>query len=150
MGGAQPLAAVMAGAHCIAIEVQESRIEKRLETRYLDRRATSIDEALEIIQTANKPTSVGLLGNAAEIVPEMLAAEFGPTHSPTNQRSRPGQRLLPGRLDRRQMAGHARARSGRGCRCRAIQSRATSRRCSPFKEMGIPTFDYGNNIRQEA
>ena len=49
MGGAQPLAAVMAGAHCIAIEVQESRIEKRLETRYLDRRATSIDEALEII-----------------------------------------------------------------------------------------------------
>src|SRR2546421_3614174 len=48
MGGAQPLAAVMAGAHCIALEVQESRIEKRLETRYLDRRATSIDEALEI------------------------------------------------------------------------------------------------------
>ena len=49
MGGAQPLAAVMAGAHCIAIEVQESRIEKRLETRYVDQRATSIDEALEII-----------------------------------------------------------------------------------------------------
>src|ERR671917_1560829 len=49
MGGAQPLAAVMAGAHCIAIEVQESRIEKRLETRYLDRRAGSLDEALEII-----------------------------------------------------------------------------------------------------
>src|SRR5438034_11840807 len=66
MGGAQPLAAVMAGAHCIAIEVQESRIEKRLETRYLDRRATSIDEALEIIRNAAEPTSVGLLGNAAE------------------------------------------------------------------------------------
>src|SRR5512142_1079975 len=73
MGGAQPLAAVMAGAHCIAIEVQESRIEKRLETRYLDRRASSIDEALEIIGTASEPTSVGLLGNAAEILPEMLA-----------------------------------------------------------------------------
>ncbi|HWU92038.1 MAG TPA: urocanate hydratase, partial [Sphingomicrobium sp.] len=72
MGGAQPLAAVMAGAHCIAIEVQDSRIEKRLETRYVDRRATSIDEALEIIRTATEPTSVGLLGNAAEIVPEML------------------------------------------------------------------------------
>src|SRR5215813_6141797 len=52
MGGAQPLAAVMAGAHCIAIEVQESRIEKRIETRYVDRRATSIEEALEIIRTA--------------------------------------------------------------------------------------------------
>src|ERR1700754_84907 len=61
MGGAQPLAAVMAGASCLAIEVQESRIEKRLETRYLDRRATSIDEALEIMQAATEPTSVGLL-----------------------------------------------------------------------------------------
>ena len=50
MGGAQPLAAVMAGAHCIAIECQESRIEKRLETRYLDRRATTIDEALEMLR----------------------------------------------------------------------------------------------------
>ena len=56
MGGAQPLAAVMAGAHCIAIECQESRIEKRLETRYLDRRAASIDEALEIISGASEPT----------------------------------------------------------------------------------------------
>src|SRR5678810_1209012 len=78
MGGAQPLAAVMAGAHCIAIEVQESRIEKRLETRYLDRRATSIDEALEIIRTATEPTSVGLLGNAAEIIPDMLARGIRP------------------------------------------------------------------------
>ena len=62
MGGAQPLAAVMAGAHCIAIECQESRIEKRLETRYLDRRATSIDEALEIIakRDANRPASACL------------------------------------------------------------------------------------------
>src|SRR6187397_3165684 len=56
MGGAQPLAAVMAGAHCIAIEVQESRIEKRLETRYLDRRASSIEEALAILGAAKEPT----------------------------------------------------------------------------------------------
>src|SRR5437763_3730588 len=82
MGGAQPLAAVMAGAHCIAIEVQESRIEKRLETRYLDRRATSIDEALEIIRTATEPTSVGLLGNAAEILPEMLKRGIRPDALP--------------------------------------------------------------------
>src|SRR5881397_3385357 len=92
MGGAQPLAAVMAGAHCIAIEVQESRIEKRLETRYLDKRATSIDEALEVIRTATGPTSVGLLGNAAEILPEMLKRGIKPNaltdqtsaHDPAN------------------------------------------------------------------
>src|SRR5437867_458369 len=92
MGGAQPLAAVMAGAHCIAIEVQESRIAKRLETRYLDRRATSIDEALEIIRGASEPTSVGLLGNAAEILPEMLKRGIRPdaltdqtsAHDPAN------------------------------------------------------------------
>src|SRR5215207_6226973 len=58
MGGAQPLAAVMAGAHCIAVEVQESSIEKRLATRYVDHRATSIDEALDIIAKATEPTSV--------------------------------------------------------------------------------------------
>ena len=152
MGGAQPLAAVMAGAHCIAIEVQESRIEKRLETRYLDRRATSIDEALEIIRTATEPTSVGLLGNAAEILPEMLDARHPArrAHRP-DQRPRSRQRLLPGRLERRQMAGDARARSRRRRRSRAASRwRATSRRCSPIKEMGVPTFDYGNNIRQEA
>jgi urocanate hydratase len=63
MGGAQPLAAVMAGAHCLAIECQQSRIEKRLETRYLDRQAGSLDEALEVMRTATAPTSVGLLGN---------------------------------------------------------------------------------------
>ena len=92
MGGAQPLAAVMAGAHCIAIECQESRIAKRLETRYLDRRATSIDEALEIIRAADEPTSVGLLGNAAELLPEMVARGIRPdaltdqtsAHDPVN------------------------------------------------------------------
>src|SRR5688572_2608513 len=92
MGGAQPLAAVMAGAHCIAIECQESSIQKRLETRYLDKRATSIDEALEIIRTATEPTSVGLLGNAAEILPEMVKRGIRPdavtdqtsAHDPVN------------------------------------------------------------------
>src|SRR6478672_1169662 len=92
MGGAQPLAAVMAGAHCIAIEVQESRIEKRLETRYLDKLAENIDEALGIIRSAQQPTSVGLLGNAAEILPEMLKRGVRPdaltdqtsAHDPAN------------------------------------------------------------------
>src|SRR3954453_914405 len=92
MGGAQPLAAVMAGAHCLAIECQESRIEKRVETRYLDRRAASLDEALDIIRTADAPVSVGLLGNAAEILPEMVARGIRPdavtdqtsAHDPAN------------------------------------------------------------------
>src|SRR5947199_7077178 len=78
MGGAQPLAAVMAGAHCIAIEVQESRIEKRLETRYLDSRAASIDEALEIIRTATQPTPGGLLCNAATHVSVCLTHCYRP------------------------------------------------------------------------
>src|SRR3954467_10141991 len=78
MGGAQPLAAVMGGAHCIAIECQESRIEKRLETRYLDRRATHIDEALEMLRESPVPISVGLLGNAAEILPELVKRGIRP------------------------------------------------------------------------
>jgi urocanate hydratase len=92
MGGAQPLAAVMAGAHCLAVECQESRIEKRLETRYLDRRATSLDEALDIIGSAERPISVGLLGNAAEVLPEMVRRGIRPdavtdqtsAHDPAN------------------------------------------------------------------
>ena len=125
MGGAQPLAAVMAGAHCIAIEVQESRIEKRLETRYLDRRATSIDEALEIIRAATEPTSVGLLGNAAEILPRDAGARHQARRADRpDQRARSRQRLLPGGLERRQMAGDARARPRRRGRRRRGQSMA--------------------------
>src|SRR6185312_4313207 len=75
MGGAQPLAAVMAGASCLAVECQPSRIEMRIRTRYLDRQANSLDEALAIIEQAGrdrKPVSVGLLGNASEIFPEVV------------------------------------------------------------------------------
>src|SRR5436309_12500569 len=75
MGGAQPLAATMAGASMLAIECQPSRIDMRLRTQYLDTQAKSLDEALEIIARATrekKPISVGLLGNAAEIVPELV------------------------------------------------------------------------------
>src|SRR5690349_2684848 len=74
MGGAQPLAATMAGASLLAIECQESRIDMRLATQYLDRRADSLDEALAIITDAcakRKPVSVGLLGNAADLLPEL-------------------------------------------------------------------------------
>ena len=68
MGGAQPLAATMAGASMVAIECQPSRIDMRLRTRYLDTQAKSVDEAIEIIKRSPKPISVGVLGNAAEIL----------------------------------------------------------------------------------
>src|SRR2546421_10511473 len=73
MGGAQPLAATMAGASMLAVECQPSRIEMRLRTGYLDRQATTLDEALAVMAEAaqsRKPVSVGLLGNAAHIFPE--------------------------------------------------------------------------------
>ncbi|MFN3960246.1 MAG: urocanate hydratase, partial [Parvularculaceae bacterium] len=95
MGGAQPLAAVMAGASCLAIECQPSRIEKRLETRYLDERADDLDDALKRIARYTKEKraiSVGLLGNAAEILPELIRRGVRPdavtdqtsAHDPVN------------------------------------------------------------------
>ncbi|QIL01396.1 urocanate hydratase [Sphingomonas sinipercae] len=151
MGGAQPLAAVMAGAHCIAIEVQDSRIEKRLETRYLDRRATSIDEALEIIRSATEPTSVGLLGNAAELVPEMLARGIRPdaltdqtsAHDPANGYCPAGWSVAKWQ-DMRERDPEAVAQAARISIARHVEAMLS------FKDMGIPVFDYGNNIRQEA
>jgi urocanate hydratase len=151
MGGAQPLAAVMAGAHCLAIECQESRIEKRLETRYLDRRAGTLDEALEIIGAATEPTSVGLLGNAAEILPEMVRRGIRPdavtdqtsAHDPVN-----GYLPIGWTVDRwiemRERAPEAVEEAAR--RSMAIHVEAML----AFRAMGIPTFDYGNNIRQVA
>jgi urocanate hydratase len=95
MGGAQPLAATMAGASLIAIECQPSRIEMRLRTRYLDAQAASIDEALAMVErahAADKPLSVGVLGNAAELVPDIVQRGIRPdvltdqtsAHDPVN------------------------------------------------------------------
>ncbi|HMI41663.1 MAG TPA: urocanate hydratase [Sphingomicrobium sp.] len=151
MGGAQPLAAVMAGAHCIAVECQQSRIEKRLETRYLDRQANSIDEALAIIAEATAPTSVGLLGNAAEILPEMVARGIRPdavtdqtsAHDPANGYCPAGWSVAKWQAARESdpqgVASAARASMARHVEAMLV-----------FQKMGIPTFDYGNNIRQEA
>src|SRR6187401_2296180 len=151
MGGAQPLAAVMAGAHCIAVEVQESSISKRLETRYLDHRATSVDEALEIIAKATEPTSVGLLGNAAEILPEMVARGIRPdavtdqtsAHDPANGYCPAGWSVAKWTemRERDPQAVAAAARKSMAAHVEAMLE---------FQKMGIPTFDYGNNIRQEA
>src|SRR3954447_25718580 len=99
MGGAQPLAAIMAGASLLAIECQPSRIEMRLRTRYLDRQAANLDEALSIIEQAcrdKKPVSIGLVGNAAEIFPELVRRGVRPDVV-TDQTSAhdPGNGYLP-------------------------------------------------------
>jgi urocanate hydratase len=151
MGGAQPLAAVMAGAHCIAIECQESRIAKRLETRYLDKRATSIDEALEMIRAADEPISVGLLGNAAEILPEMVRRGIRPdaltdqtsAHDPVNGYLPIGWSVEQW-IDMRERDPKAVEHAARASMAVHVEAMLA------YREMGVPTFDYGNNIRQVA
>ncbi|MGZ8359726.1 MAG: urocanate hydratase [Allosphingosinicella sp.] len=151
MGGAQPLAAVMAGAHCIAIECQESRIAKRLETRYLDKRATSIDEALAMIAAAEAPISVGLLGNAAEILPEMVKRGIRPdavtdqtsAHDPVNGYLPIGWTVEQW-IERRERDPRVVEDAARASMAIHVEAMLA------FKAMGIPTFDYGNNIRQVA
>jgi urocanate hydratase len=154
MGGAQPLAATMAGASMIAVECQPSRIEMRLRTRYLDEKAASIEEALEIIarsHRAGRPVSVGLLGNAAEIFPEMVARGIRPdvvtdqtsAHDPING-------YLPAGWTLAQWE-EARERNPKSVEIAAKQSMATHVKAMlDFHRMGVPTLDYGNNIRQMA
>ncbi len=154
MGGAQPLAATMAGASMLAVECRPERIAKRLATRYLDRSTTSLDEALQWIERstkARKPLSVGLLGNACEVLPELLARGVRPdavtdqtsAHDPVNGYLPRGWSLEQwDRLrieDPEQVAAEAR-------RSMALHVQAMLE----FQRMGIPTFDYGNNIRQAA
>jgi len=151
MGGAQPLAAVMAGAHCLAIECQPSRIQKRLETRYLDKVAANIDDALNILSEATSPTSVGLVGNAAEILPELLRRGIRPdaltdqtsAHDPVNGYLPIGWTVEEWLRERERDPAkvEAAARASMAVHVEAMLA---------FKAMGVPTFDYGNNIRQVA
>ncbi|WP_371432251.1 urocanate hydratase [Novosphingobium sp.] len=151
MGGAQPLAAVMAGASCLAIECQPSRIEMRLRTGYLDKATDNLDEALAIVTTAKTPTSVGLLGNAAELLPLLYERGVRPhlltdqtsAHDPVNGYLPAGWTLERWFSEReRDPAAVARA---------AKASMATHVRAMlAFQAAGVPTTDYGNNIRQMA
>jgi urocanate hydratase len=154
MGGAQPLAAVMAGASCLAIECQPSRIEMRLRTGYLDRSADTIDEALAMIEAAKaegKPVSVGLLGNAAEILPKLYARGVRPdlltdqtsAHDPLNGYLPKGWSLEEWALGRErnpQLVIDA-AKASMAIHVQAMLD---------FQAAGVPTVDYGNNIRQVA
>ncbi len=154
MGGAQPLAATMNGAACLAIEVDRARIEKRLATKYVDEMAVSLDDALRSIQTARElkeAKSVALLGNAAEVLPELLARNikidvltdqtsahdtlngYVPAHLPYEdalrlRQSNPAEYV---RRARESIVEHVRAMIG-------------------LMRRGAVTFDYGNNIRGEA
>ena len=151
MGGAQPLAATMAGASCLAVECQPSRIEMRLKTGYLDRMTDSLDEALEIVTTSKTPVSVGLLGNAADVYPELvwrgvrpdLVTDQTSAHDPING-------YLPQGWTLEQWIS-AREKDPASVERAAKASMAVHVRAMlDFHQIGIPTVDYGNNIRQVA
>jgi urocanate hydratase len=154
MGGAQPLAATMAGASMLAIECQPDRIEKRLATGYLDQRADSLAAAMDIIETsiaARSPVSVGLEGNVAEILPKMFERGIRPdaltdqtsAHDPAN-----GYLPIGWSIDQ----WHAlRASDPSKVATEAAKSMAIHVRAMlKYHAAGVPTFDYGNNIRQVA
>jgi urocanate hydratase len=154
MGGAQPLAATMAGASMLAVECQPDRIQMRLDTGYLDRRADTLDEALAIIDdavAARKAVSVGLLGNAAEILTELVKRGVRPD-AVTDQTSAhdPANGYLPigwtveEWLEKRESDPDAVAAAS--VKSMAIHVEAML----VFQARGVPTFDYGNNIRQVA
>ena len=154
MGGAQPLAATMAGASMLAIECQEDRIRMRLDTGYLDTRADTLDEAMEIIEQSvrdKKPVSVGLLGNAAEILPEMIERGIRPD-AVTDQTSAhdPANGYLPiGWTVERWF--EQREKDPDAVVAAAVKSMVVHVRAMlAFQQQGVPTFDYGNNIRQVA
>jgi len=154
MGGAQPLAATMAGASMLAVECRPERIAKRLKTRYLDVEAPTLDEALEILERARraaKPVSVGLLGNACEVLPELLRRGVRPD-ALTDQTSAhdPVNGYLPGgwtleKWDR--LRGEDPAQVAREARA---SMRAHVEAMLEFQKQKVPVFDYGNNIRQVA
>ncbi|WP_332693319.1 urocanate hydratase [Devosia sp.] len=154
MGGAQPLAATMAGAACLAIECQQQSIDFRLRTRYVDVQARDLDEALVMIADAvanRKAISIALLGNAAEILPEMVRRGVRPdmvtdqtsAHDPLNG-------YLPIGWSWPEYRERA-ASDPAGTVSAAKQSMAVHVRAMlAFHQAGVPTFDYGNNIRQMA
>ena len=154
MGGAQPIAATMAGAALVAVECQPSRIEMRLKTGYLDQQAKDLDEALAMIERAcreRKPLSVGVLGNAAEIFPELVRRGVKPdvvtdqtsAHDPINGYLPKGWSLNDWQAKREsdpKAVEHAAKRS--------MVDHVSA--MLAFHRMGVPTLDYGNNIRQMA
>ena len=151
MGGAQPLAAVMAGASCLAIECQQSRIDMRLRTGYLDRATDNLDEALSWVMFAEEPISVGLLGNAASLLPEIFARGVRPdlltdqtsAHDPVNGYLPDGWTVERWIATREQDPATV-AAAAKVSMAQHVEAMLD------FQAAGVPTVDYGNNIRQVA
>ena len=160
MGGAQPLAATFAGASSLTIECQQSSIDFRLRTRYLDKQAADLDDALALIAhhtTRKEAVSIGLCGNAAELLPELArrAKAGGPrpdivtdqtsAHDIINGYLPAGWSVAQWKAAQKDPAQHAALKKAAGESC-AVHVRALL----DFHAMGIPTVDYGNNLRQVA
>jgi len=154
MGGAQPLAAVMAGACCLAVECDPSHIDFRIRTGYLDEKASSLDEALAMIDgwtNAGEVKSVGLLGNAADIFPELVARNIRPDMV-TDQTS--AHDPINGYLPQGWNLGEWNEKRESDPKSVEVAARASMKihvaAMVEFWKRDIPTFDYGNNIRQVA
>jgi urocanate hydratase len=154
MGGAQPLAATMNGASCLAVEVDPARVRRRLETRYLDRATESLDEALTIVREAaarGEAVSVGLVANAADVYPEIVrrgampdfVTEQTSAHDPLRGYIPPGLSLAEAAALRERDPEQyvRRAREGMAAEVRAMRA---------MQRAGVFACDYGNNIRAEA
>jgi urocanate hydratase len=160
MGGAQPLAATLAGAASLNIECQQSSIDFRLRTRYVDKQARDIDDALALIKhhtERKEAVSIALLGNAAEVLPELvrrakagglrpdLVTDQTSAHDLINGYLPVGWSVDDWKAAQRDPSQHARLSDAAGRSC-AVHVQAML----DFQAMGIPTVDYGNNIRQVA
>ncbi|HEU5134016.1 MAG TPA: urocanate hydratase [Steroidobacteraceae bacterium] len=154
MGGAQPLASVMAGASCLAVECQRSRIDMRLKSGYLDHATDDVDEALELIRRScetQRPQSVGLLGNAGEVLPELFRRGVRPdlltdqtsAHDPVNGYLPIGWTVEKW-IEKRVTDPAAVSAAARASMASHVHSMLD------FQKAGVPTVDYGNNIRQMA
>lgn len=154
MGGAQPLAATMAGASMLAVECRPERIAKRLQTRYLDVQAANLDQALEILERSRREgraVSVGLLGNVCEVLPELLRRGIKPdaltdqtsAHDPVNGYLPRGWTLAKWDQLRTENPSQV-AREARASMAEHVRAMLE------FKRLGVPVFDYGNNLRQVA
>jgi urocanate hydratase len=154
MGGAQPLAAVMAGACCLAVECDETRVDFRLRTRYVDEKTKSIDEALQMINewtTSGEAKSVGLIGNAADVFQELVKRGVRPDIV-TDQTS--AHDPLHGYLPQGWSVAEWRSRQESEPKVVEKAARASMKKhvsaMVDFWNAGVPTLDYGNNIRQVA
>ncbi|MGD7052441.1 MULTISPECIES: urocanate hydratase [Bacillaceae] len=154
MGGAQPLAVTMNGGVCIAIEVDEHRIDRRIETRYCDVKVKTVEEAIqkaEEYKKLGKPLSIGLLGNAAEILPQLVERGFTPdlltdqtsAHDPLNG-------YIPIRMTLEEAAKRRKEEPAQYVKLAKESMAEHVKAMLDLQQKGAITFDYGNNIRQVA